>query len=180
MRTLVKAAVVVTVVAALGFSGLALAQTSTDWGEPGSAPIDHLIEKLQPLVEGGTLTPDQAEAVAAFVADHPRTPERPRRFAVATHLLRHAADFLDITGAELREEIAGGDTIARVAGANGSSGDSLVEYLVEDAEDHLAHAVERGRIDEERAAELLEEAEVRITELVFDTPQPSRGCSGGA
>jgi hypothetical protein len=148
--------------------------------DTGESRVDRLAERLAPLVEDGTLTAEQVEAVAEFIAAELPVPERPRRRAVAGHLLHHTADFLDIGGRELREELAGGDSIARIAEAEGSTGRALVEYLVEDVEDHLFAAVERGRLDSDRAADLLEEAERRITEFVFDTPQPSGRDGEGA
>ena len=172
MRKIMKTLVVMVVTGALVFSGIALAQSEEQTPAPG---IDRVVERLQPLVDDGTITAEQAEAVAAFLVEELERPDRPRKVVVARHLLRHTADFLDIEGSELREAIAAGDTVAEVAVENGSSGEALVEYLVEDVEDHLETAVANGRIDEEQAAELLAGAEEKITEFVFDTPQPPAG-----
>jgi hypothetical protein len=173
MRKSIKLAVVLTVVGALVFSGLAWGLAPGEGEEEGAdRRVAFLTEQLAPLVDDGTISAEQAEEVAAYIVENVLPPERPRRVLAAGHLLRHTVDFLDISGVELREGIAEGDTIAQIAEAKGSSGDALVEYLVEDVEDHLEQAVEAGRIGEDRAAEVLDEAEERITEFVFDTPQP--------
>jgi polyhydroxyalkanoate synthesis regulator phasin len=77
-----------------------------------------------------------------------------------------AASYLDLTEAELRERLADGDTLAEVAKAEGKSVDGLVKALVAAATEKLDDAVADGRLTEERAAELKQGLEERVTDLV--------------
>ncbi len=80
--------------------------------------------------------------------------------------LETAAGYLGLTQAELREQLREGKTLADVAKAEGKSVDGLVDALVTEAEKKLDEAVEKGRLTEERAAELKAGLEDRMTDLV--------------
>jgi len=176
MRQTVKIAVTLVVVAALAMSGIALAQSSdapaTDAAPDASRLEASILERLAPLVEDGTITEDQAEAVAARLAESAMDrPHRPHGFGAVPQAL----DFLGITPEEAREALAAGQTLADIAAANGSSGDELIAYLLEQLEAHLDEAVADGKITEEQQVEALENAEERITAVVngdVDLPRP--------
>lgn len=80
--------------------------------------------------------------------------------------LEAAASYLDLTGAELRERLSGGDTLAKIAKAEGKSVDGLVNTLVAAASKKIDDAVADGHLTNERATELKQGLEGRITDLV--------------
>jgi hypothetical protein len=80
--------------------------------------------------------------------------------------LQAAASYLDVTEAALRERLQDGDTLAEVAKAEGKSVNGLVNALVAAATEKLDDAVADGRLTKERAAELKQRLEERITDLV--------------
>jgi polyhydroxyalkanoate synthesis regulator phasin len=79
-----------------------------------------------------------------------------------------AADYLELTPSELRDELAEGKSLADVARAEGKSVDGLVQVLVGAAEERIDDAVADGRLSEERASELKADLEERIEERVDD------------
>src|SRR5918999_2390710 len=88
---------------------------------------DRLKERLQmqdfPLFRGPDLAPRRGFEMPAL----PRFGRHgPRLFAV----LDAAADYLDLTEAELRAELRDGKTLAEIARAKGKSVDGLVDALV--------------------------------------------------
>ena len=178
MRQTLKIGITVVVVAALAMSGIALAQTTED--EDTTAVEDTrayqaILDHLAPLVEDDTITAAQAEAVAATLAENMPGPGRGR----GLRALRATAEFLELTPAEMRAGLAEYDTLADLAAANGSSGAELIAYLVAQVEEHLAAAVEEGRITADEAAEKLADAEEHITEMVNgDIPEPRQGGRG--
>jgi hypothetical protein len=80
--------------------------------------------------------------------------------------LEQAASYLGLEEQELRERVRGGETLAEIAEDEGRSVDGLVDALVRSAQERIDEAVAAGRLDEEHAAELKEELEQRITDLV--------------
>jgi predicted DNA-binding protein (UPF0251 family) len=92
-----------------------------------------------------------------------------------------AATYLGLTEAELREQLEDGKSLAEVAKAEGKTVDGLVAAMVEAAEKKIDEAVANGRITEERAADLKQGLEERITDLVSSEPRQLRfeGRPGG-
>lgn len=159
--------------------------TGTDGERPD--PGQRLQEVLQPLVDDGTITQAQADAViealqAAGPKDGPGGPGRggPGRggrgpgFAIV-------AETLGMTEQEVREAVAGGQTLAELAAANGSSADELVDAILADIKSHLDEKVAAGDLTQEEADAKLAEAEARVAEFVNNTkPMPGRpGGPGG-
>lgn len=90
--------------------------------------------------------------------------------------LETAASYLGLGEAELREQLAGGKTLAEIAKAEGKSVDGLVQALVQDAKARLDRAVAAGKLRRERGDELAEGLEERITDLVTgELPRPGFG-----
>lgn len=88
--------------------------------------------------------------------------------------LEAAATALDMTTGELREALsADGATLESVAEAQGVDVQVLIDALVAEAQEHLAQAVEDGRLTQEEADEKAADLEARITELV-NRELPSR------
>lgn len=88
--------------------------------------------------------------------------------------LETAASYLGLTEAELRSELAEGKTLAEVAKAEGKSVDGLVQAMVAEAKEKIDAAVDDGRLTEEQAAELKENLEERVTDLVNGELPPMR------
>lgn len=85
-----------------------------------------------------------------------------------------AAEALGLSADELRDQLGPDTTLADVAAAQGVDVQTVIDAMVADAQEHLATAVEEGRLTQEeadaKAADLVE----RITSLVNDGP-PERG-----
>lgn len=134
---------------------------------------ERIRQGLDDLVTDGVITDEQADAVAAHLAE--RVPDRPGR---GEGPRGHRANFeivtalLGIDAETLRTELKAGATLAEVAEANGVSTDELVDALVADAMKHLDVAVENGRIDQAEADERAADLEERITERVTTARTP--------
>ena len=147
-------------------------ETTTDEARPD--PGVRLRETLQALVDEGTLTTEQADAVTSHLVEN--RPERGERgegrhghhgkafgLGVASEAL---TDLLGIDGEELRTQLRDGATLAEIAEAQGVGADAVVDELVAELEQRVNTAVETGRIDQAEADEKLAEAEARITDMV--------------
>ncbi len=85
------------------------------------------------------------------------------------HHLAQVAEILGLDAAEIVEQLEAGSTLSEIAAANGSSGDALVDALLAGLEEKVNEAVANERIDQERADEVLANAEEKITEMVNST-----------
>lgn len=177
MRQTLKIGITLVVVAALAMSGIALAQSTDDTVEvEDTKAYAAILEHLAPLVEDDTISQSQAEAVAATLAENMRGPGGRGR---GLRALQATAEFLELTPEEMRAALTEYDTLADLAAANGSSGEALISYLLTQVEEHLATAVDEGRLTEDEAAERLADAEEHITEMVnSDIPEPGTGPRG--
>ncbi len=132
---------------------------------------DRLRETLQELVDDGTITDTQADAVTEHLVEN--RPERTRRGHLRG-LDGHrgdgsvVADLLGIDTETLRTELADGNSIADIAEANGIDVQTVIDALIADAESHLDLAVDHG-LDEDRAAARLDRIAERIEEGVYRT-----------
>ena len=203
MKQTLKIGAMLVAVAVVATTGIAIAQAgdgsvfstvaddtavATAAAADESAAVDdtplrsRLLEWLAPLVSSGTITDDQAEAVADTLAEPlARMGHRAVRGLMA---LDEAADFLGITGRELVEALADGSTLAEIAEANDVDPADLIDHLVGVAADRLDEAVANGRITEDEKAELLAAATEHITALVngeLERPLMGGGpCRDGA
>ena len=148
-------------------------ETPTDDIRPD--PGVRLRETLQALVDDGTLTSEQADAVTSYLVEN--RPERGERgeegrhgrpgrafgLGVASEAL---TDLLGIDGEELRTQLRDGATLAEIAGAQGVEVQAVIDELVGEVEERVTNAVENGRIDQAEADEKLADAEARITDMV--------------
>ncbi len=145
-----------------------------------------LRNSLQVLVDGGTITAEQADAVTAHLVEN-----RPERgdFGVGdrhgghrsrTGMFGHGVasealtDLLGIDGGELRTQLRDGATLAEIAAEQGVDVQAVVDELVAEVTERVDNAVENGRIDQAEADEKLAEAEARITDMV-NNGRPERG-----
>jgi len=181
MRQTLKTGFLVLVVAALVTSGIALAQTADENAE-GDTPATRIMERLAPLVEDGTITEGQAQAVSDTLAEgfgirgDGHKPGSPRGHRGAGG--EAVAEFLGITTDDLKAAHDEGLTLAEIAATNGSSRAALVEFLVGEAETRLDEAVAEGKIDEAEKAEKLSEITEKIGQMVdgeLERPEGRRG-----
>ncbi len=140
-------------------------------------PGDRLREVLQDLVDDGTITASQADAVTEhLVANRPDRGGHhgPRgRFGRAA-ISDAVTDLLGIDAETLRDQLLEGNSLADVATANGVDTQTLIDTLVDEAEARVATALEEGRIDEAKAADITSQIEDRVTDMV-NRDRPVRG-----
>ena len=139
----------------------------TDGARPAFG--DHITEALQPLVDDGRLDAELVDdIIEALEAARPERGERGPGMR-GHHGFGGGADIAEVLGleaGELREALADGQSIAEVAEAQGVAVDDVVDAIVSATEERLADAVENGRIDEERAEEILSDAAERAEDMV--------------
>lgn len=151
----------------------------TDTATPDREPGGRIREMLQALVDDGTLTATQADAVTAhMVENRPERGDRPGRGGRGHGPGRFGGEvvteLLGIDAETLRAELRGGATLVEVAAANGVSEEVLVDALVADAMERIDQAVADGKIDAATAAEKSADIEERITARVNgERPTPA-------
>ena len=135
-------------------------------GIAGAQRVDRIREALEGLVTDGTITSDQADAVAAHLAELAPGPGHHHRGRHLLIGLDIAADTIGIQLPVLIEGLREGQTIAEVAAANGSNADAVIEALVRSTQARLDELVADGSITAEEALTRAAEAAQRITGLV--------------
>jgi hypothetical protein len=134
---------------------------------------DRIRNELQNLVDDGTITAAQADAVAADLA----TALRERIPGIPGGQGRHhrggpgfdgevLATLLDVDVDTLRSELRAGDTVAEIAADQGVDVQTVIDSLAAEAESHLDLAVENGRLTQEEADAKLADMTERITDFV--------------
>ncbi len=167
MRHTIKIGVMIVAVVAAVMSGLALAQTGEET-DPTTTYQSRVLEQLAPLVEDGTITQSQADAIAdSFTARFSeRQAERQARFEARQANHQELLDLLGVTAEELRAAIADGMTLAEVAEQQDVDVDDVIDLMVTQAQERLANAVADGRLTQEEADEKLADVTERITDKV--------------
>jgi polyhydroxyalkanoate synthesis regulator phasin len=178
--------------AALGAGLLAvgpLRAAAQDDGDDGDGWVD---SALDGLVDDGTITQAQADAVADALQE-----ARPDHFpgfgpwgpgglfAVGVEVLDETADAIGISNDELLDALRDGQTIAEVAESEGVDPQTVIDALVAATRERLDEAVADGRVEQEDADERLADVTERITEFVnegaakfrerFPRPGPDEG-----
>ncbi len=179
--TPIKRSVAITAIAASTLSGVAagaafftpvIAGAQDDAVETGQAapePGARISEALQVLVDDGTLTEAQRDAVVETLQNarsdrgefRERLGQRGPRGGVG-----EIAEILGLEGSETREALRNGSSIAELAEAQGIDSADIVDALIASAEERLDAAVENGRIDDAQAAEMLTHTAERAEDLV--------------
>lgn len=119
-----------------------------------------------------TVAPDQDARPEDGRFGERRGPERRGPFG---EMIEAAVEYLGMTPEELREALADGGVLADLT----DDVDGLVAALVESAQAGLDEAVADGKIDAERAAEISENLEDRVTEFVTTAHErPERQHAG--
>ncbi len=184
--------------AAGGLGGLILAvpaisgaQTSTTQSADASAlsapagtpadrpdPSVRIADVLKPLVDDGTITQAQADAVsAALVADHQahegdhgkRGPGGPKSEVLA--------QALGMSEADLHTALESGRTIAQVAADQGVDVQVVIDALTAGMTNHINEEIASGELTQEKADAKLADLTSRITDMV-NNPRPAEGPGG--
>ena len=165
-----------------GGSGSAVAQTSPttpDTTAPdttdGETPerSSRLQEALAPLVEDGTITQAQADAVIAALKE--ARPDRgPGRgghggFGRGRLNLESAAEALGLTTEELRTQLRDGQTIAEIAEAEGVDIEAVKDAMLEAFRTRQQELVTAERLTQDQADANTDAFEGRLDELVNKT-----------
>lgn len=141
-------------------------------------------EQLQALVDDGTITATQADAVAATLAAAGPMGDRhgpggrggpggPKMGAVTDELA--AVLGLD-DAAALREQLKAGKSLADIATANGVPVETVKSFLRTEAETRIADAVEAGKLTQEEADAKLAELDDHLDAIIDGTiPMGGRG-----
>ena len=135
-------------------------------------------EALEDLVTGGTLTAEQADAVADDLAEdlpgrggHGGTGGGPGGHGPGGHGgrlldLLAAADALGISPDELRTGLADGSTLVEIAEADGVATEDLVAAMVEAAQSRLDELVASGELTQAEADTRADGLQERVETLV--------------
>jgi len=157
------------------------AQSTSSTTSAATAPADRpdpsvrLNETLKPLVDAGTITQAQADAViAALKANKPEHGERGK----GGPGLEVAAQALGMTADELHTALDGGQTLAQVASDKGVNVQVVVDALVASATNHINEEVTSGEITQAEADQKLADLSQRVTDRV-NNPRPEGGPRGG-
>ena len=136
----------------------------TERPEPGA----ELRELLQDLVDEGTITAGQADAVTDHLVEN--RPERRHHRRGPGRDGEVVAGLLGIDVETLRDELRSGNSLADIAAANDVDIQTVVDALVDEAAEHLELAVENGRLTDDEAADRLARIGERIEDRVNRVP----------
>ncbi len=146
-------------------------------------PGEHIADALQGLVDDGTLTEAQVDAVVEALKDaRPEGHEGRRRGQFRRGFGENGADIAGILGLEpsaIREAVMNGQTIADLAAEQGVDTQDIVDAIVDAAEARVNGAVESGRIDQAKADEILANAEQHAEDLINGELQRPHHRPGG-
>jgi len=117
-----------------------------------------------------TEAPDETTTTKPGAEGRGTAPDEERGCRVGRHWFRPgldvAAEALGITEQELRDALRDGSSIAELAEQRGVDLQTVIDALVAEATARIDEQVAEGDLDAERAAELKEQLEQRITDLV--------------
>jgi len=159
---------------------LSSAQSATTTA-PATAPADRpdpsvrLNETLKPLVDAGTITQAQADAVvSALKADMPAHGERGGKGGQSLEI---ASQALGMSVEELHTALDGGQTLAQVASDKGVNVQVVIDALVASATNHISEEVTSGEITQAEADQKLADLTQHVTDRV-NNPRPEGGPRG--
>ncbi len=148
--------------------------------------------KLKEAVTAGKLTQEQADKMNENAAERvkemvqnthqDRGPGKGFGFGGGFDKNEELLSFLKLDADKLGEELKAGKSLAAVAEAQGVSVDDLVSLLVEQQEAKLKEAVTAGKLTQEQADKMNENAAERVKEMVQNTHQdrgPGKGFGFG-
>lgn len=143
--------------------------------EREAAAEARLRDALDPLVDDGTISAEQADAVAATLAAE--LPGRGHHRPGARIALDAVAEALGTDEDAVRDELRGGATVGELADAAGVERQLVIDAIVAAATERAAEAVAAGRITQAEADEHLARLAERLPELL-DAELPAGGPGG--
>ena len=187
-KTLAAAAVVASMLGGAG-AGIALsipstatAQTSTSSTATATqTPPQWVTDALKKLVDAGTITQAQSDAVGkAIAAAQPAHGPGGPGFGHGPHELGDdlaiAAQAIGISQSDLTTALGSGQTLAAVAKAHGVDVQKVIDALVADEKAELADQVKNGTLTQAQADQIATGITQRVTDRVNGT---FRGGPGG-
>jgi hypothetical protein len=145
------------------------------------APTDRLNAVLQPLVDDGTITADQRDAVVAALEEAGPLGDGHRggRFGFGARVeLDTVARAIGIDVATLRSELKG-STIAAVAANHQVDVQTVIDAVVADADTHIDQAVTDGKLTQDQADTIKASLTDTVTKAVNgELPMGGRGPLG--
>lgn len=162
---------------------------STGQAPQGQPPADRsqwMADALAPLVQDGTITQAQADAVTKALQD--AKPKGGPRGDHGDHGgpgrggpgLDAAATAIGITGDELRTALQGGQTIAQVAQTKGVDPQKVIDAIVAEMNQHFDEELANGEHTQAEIDQKKADAVQRATDMVNNTmPKGGPGGRGG-
>lgn len=139
-----------------------------------------LRETLQSLLDNGTLTQAQVDAVVTALKDaEPLGGQRGGGPRGGGADLSVAATTIGVTADELRTALESGQSIADVAKSKNVDPQAVIDAMVAAMNQRLADSVSSGKLTQEKADELAASATTRITDMVNGVVQPGGHGFGG-
>ena len=178
MSKSIAAAVVAASITIGGLGGVVLGTPVLSGAqETAEGAVGWVQQALSGLVSDGTITQDQANAVAGAL--HEAKPDRPHRHH--RHGLRlsfqAAAEALGMSPEELREALDGQTSIADIAAQRNVDVQTVVDAIVAAHKEKLDEKVAEGELSQVEADERLAQVTERATEFVNrDLPEPRPGA----
>lgn len=140
---------------------------------------DRIVAALQPLIDDGTLTAEQAALVAdALDSSGPTGTGAPRGWHVDDAVLATASEALGITPEELTAALADGQSIADIADTEGVDVQTVIDALVATYTERIEAGLADGTLTEEQATARLAELEAFVTAEVERVGGPGRDGHG--
>jgi hypothetical protein len=154
--------------------------------ELSSALKKALEDRVDAAVAAGRITKADGDRLKQMIESNNfplfAGPELGFGFEHHLHGLDAAASYLGLTEAQLEQKLESGKTLAQVAKDEGKSVDGLVAALKGDLKSKLDDAVSAGRLTKAQEAQILKDADQRITAFVngklLRKPPPLHGFFG--
>ncbi len=142
------------------------------------------LERLDAAVAAGRISESEAAAIRErieagdFLGPHGYGFDFHVERGPGLHLST-AADYLELTEAELHDRLGNGQSLAEIATTEGKSVAGLEQALLAPAKEKLANAVEKGYITSAQRDEMLQKLEAGIDDLVNRAGPPELGPGFG-
>lgn len=136
---------------------------------------ERLTETLKPLVDDGTITQAQSDAVVKkLVGDEDTWARKGRRINRSIFKFSEAAEALGMTTEDLKAQVQEGKTLAQIAESKGVSTDDLAAAMVKRTKTALDKSVADGKLTQAEADERLAKATERVQKTINSTSLDSK------
>jgi uncharacterized protein YidB (DUF937 family) len=176
MRKFIAAVAVATSVAAGGLVGGVFGAPMAGAAQTATSAVGWVQTALSGLVDDGTITQQQADAVGAALQE--ARPERGPGHHGPMHL-DTVAEALGMTPEELRTALDGDQTIAEIAAGKGVDVQTVIDAIVADHAARIDEKVAAGRLTQEEADAKRAAATERATAMVNGEMPAFRGGGPG-